>query len=49
MIAVGCEKEISCLLFLHEAHKLECAAWKNAKISAAVQKANCSKHHVLKG
>jgi len=36
MISVGCEKQISYLLFLYEKHNLECIAWKNAKIPAAV-------------
>jgi len=45
MIAVGCEKQISYLLFLYEAHKLECIAWKKAKIPAAVQMVQFSNHH----
>jgi hypothetical protein len=45
MMAVGCEKQTSYLLFLNEAQKLECTAWKNAKIPAAVQMVHCSNHH----
>jgi hypothetical protein len=46
MIAGGCEKEISYLLFSHEAHKRVGTARKNAKIPAAVQ---MLRYHLLKG
>jgi hypothetical protein len=45
MIAVGCEKQLSYLLFLYKSHKLECTAWKNAKIPAAVRTVHFSNHN----